>query len=139
MSTVPLFLTTGSGAAITAADLDELRTRDLPKVRLVRGRRMRTRAALLDEMAAALQFPATFGGNWDALADCLADLQWLGGPGLVVLAVSDADQVGADEDGMLAVLAAVLAAVPMQVLLGQADGEPDPAWNAAGLTVTDLR
>lgn len=32
---------------------------------------------LLQRIAAALQFPATFGANWDALADCLADLAWL--------------------------------------------------------------
>jgi len=32
---------------------------------------------LLQRIAAALQFPATFGRNWDALADCLGDLEWL--------------------------------------------------------------
>lgn len=32
---------------------------------------------LLQHMATALAFPKTFGANWDALADCLADLEWL--------------------------------------------------------------
>lgn len=32
---------------------------------------------LLQRTATALAFPPTFGGNWDALADCLADLSWL--------------------------------------------------------------
>ena len=32
---------------------------------------------LLQRIAIALQFPETFGGNWDALADCLGDLGWL--------------------------------------------------------------
>lgn len=32
---------------------------------------------LLRRIAAALVFPGTFGVNWDALADCLADLGWL--------------------------------------------------------------
>ena len=41
--------------------------------------------ALLDEIAAALAFPATFGGNWDALADSLGDLSWLPAPGYVLL------------------------------------------------------
>lgn len=32
---------------------------------------------LLQRIAAALAFPKTFGANWDALADCLGDLEWL--------------------------------------------------------------
>ncbi|HET7931220.1 MAG TPA: barstar family protein [Rhodanobacteraceae bacterium] len=32
---------------------------------------------LLRRVANALEFPASFGANWDALADCLADLEWL--------------------------------------------------------------
>jgi RNAse (barnase) inhibitor barstar len=32
---------------------------------------------LLARLAAQLDFPAGFGGNWDALADNLRDLQWL--------------------------------------------------------------
>ena len=39
----------------------------------------------LARMAAALQFPDWFGGNWDALADSLADLSWLAAPGYVLL------------------------------------------------------
>lgn len=32
---------------------------------------------LLQRIASALAFPASFGANWDALADCLGDLEWL--------------------------------------------------------------
>jgi len=35
---------------------------------------MRTKAGLMDEWAAATQFPPHFGGTWDALRDALADL-----------------------------------------------------------------
>jgi hypothetical protein len=34
------------------------------------------KATLLERTAAALDFPAWFGGNWDAFYDCLADLGW---------------------------------------------------------------
>ena len=34
------------------------------------------KAGLLERVATALGFPEWFGGNWDALYDCLADLGW---------------------------------------------------------------
>lgn len=45
----------------------------------------RGKADLLRAMAQALEFPAWFGHNWDALADCLDDLEWLRGKGYVLL------------------------------------------------------
>lgn len=49
------------------------------------GTRIRGTAGLFDSCADSLQFPAYFGNNWDALADCLADLSWLPERGRVVL------------------------------------------------------
>jgi RNAse (barnase) inhibitor barstar len=57
--------------------------------RVVRGRKTATAAALFDECAAALQFPLYFGENWDALNDCLGDLDWLEAES-VVLVLADA-------------------------------------------------
>ena len=45
--------------------------------RVLRGKKMRSTAGLFDEIAAALQFPPYFGENWNALDECLADLEWL--------------------------------------------------------------
>jgi RNAse (barnase) inhibitor barstar len=39
----------------------------------------------LDDLSEALKFPDWFGGNWDALADCLKDLSWIDGKGYVVI------------------------------------------------------
>jgi len=40
---------------------------------------------LLRRLVVSLQLPATFGHNWDALADCLRDLGWLPAWGHVLL------------------------------------------------------
>ena len=45
----------------------------------------RGKSGLLDRFAKALRFPAHFGKNWDALNDCLTDLEWLDGKGWVVI------------------------------------------------------
>lgn len=45
----------------------------------------RDKEALLRRLAASLQLPATFGHNWDALADCLRDPGGLPGWGHVLL------------------------------------------------------
>jgi RNAse (barnase) inhibitor barstar len=41
--------------------------------------------ALLARLAQALGFPDWFGGNWDALEDCLTDLSWRPGTGHALL------------------------------------------------------
>jgi hypothetical protein len=40
------------------------------------GRQIASKAAFLAAFAAALEFPAYFGRNWDALADSVRDLSW---------------------------------------------------------------
>jgi RNAse (barnase) inhibitor barstar len=39
-----------------------------------------TKAELLDFLAKAFPLPAYFGHNWDALEECLLDLDWLKSP-----------------------------------------------------------
>jgi hypothetical protein len=41
--------------------------------------------SLLRACADVLAFPAYFGHNWDALADCLTDLAWLPAPGYAIV------------------------------------------------------
>jgi RNAse (barnase) inhibitor barstar len=63
---------------------------------------------LLMRMAAQLDFPSTFGRNWDALLDCLRDLSWWQANGYALF-FSDADDLqadaGKDFDTLLEVLA----------------------------------
>jgi RNAse (barnase) inhibitor barstar len=52
-------------------------------------------ASLFVRIAASLSFPAWFGFNWDALFDCLADLQWLDPAGGYVLVFENAQAFAA--------------------------------------------
>ena len=47
------------------------------KVIVLRGSNMQSMDRFYDELAAALQFPLYFGRNWNALDECLVDLEWL--------------------------------------------------------------
>ncbi|MDH4094295.1 MAG: barstar family protein [Betaproteobacteria bacterium] len=55
---------------------------------------------LLGRLAQALGFPEWFGGNWDALEDCLCDLAWRPGDGHVVV-LDGGDALGVDDMGVL--------------------------------------
>mgnify|MGYP000333051861 CR=1 FL=1 len=114
----------------TAADLvDAVPAEGGPPLRWLRGSRMRTRAALLDEWAAAAQFPPHFGATWDGLRDCLADLPEGG-----IFLILEADQLlqeAPPEDGLtlMAVLAEVagdLAPQPFHLVL-----QVEPAGHGA--------
>lgn len=63
---------------------------------------------LLQRMAIALQFPAWFGHNWDALADCLCDLSWLPARRYTLELVHSQDLRHADPD-TLHILVEILA------------------------------
>lgn len=65
-------------------------------VRIVRGSRMRTFKPMFDELSAALQFPSYCGDNFNALSECLTDLEWMPGDAYVLI-VSDAPEVLSSE------------------------------------------
>ena len=46
---------------------------------------VRGKGGLLAALARAIDFPDWFGGNWDALQDCLGDLSWRPAQGYVVI------------------------------------------------------
>jgi RNAse (barnase) inhibitor barstar len=50
----------------------------------VEGRNIARKEQLLNHVATALRFPEHFGGNWDALEECLTDLEWVDAEGYVL-------------------------------------------------------
>jgi hypothetical protein len=58
------------------------------------------KSKLLESIAKALDFPDWFGGNWDALEDCLTDLSWRKADGHV-LVFEGAGALPGDERGIL--------------------------------------
>ncbi len=51
----------------------------------VRGTKSPDDGRFFDELAAALQFPYYFGQNWDAVWDCITDLNWLKGSSFLIV------------------------------------------------------
>lgn len=49
------------------------------------GATITNKAEFLTACATALKFPSHFGHNWDALEECLTDLEWLPGIGYLLL------------------------------------------------------
>lgn len=66
-------------------------------LKVMKGGKCRTTAGLFDEFAQVLNFPDYFGQNWDALEECLADLEWLPAKGYVLLFTA-AEKILPDEE-----------------------------------------
>lgn len=48
------------------------------------GKNITRKDQLLNHVATALHFPGDFGHNWDALEECLTDLEWVDADGYVI-------------------------------------------------------
>jgi RNAse (barnase) inhibitor barstar len=66
-------------------------------LRILQGKKCATPSGLFNEFARALEFPEYFGHNWDALEECLADLEWLPAKGYALL-MADAQAVIPDDE-----------------------------------------
>lgn len=67
------------------------------------------KTGLLERVARALEFPQWFGGNWDALEDCLTDLSWTKAEGWVLL-IEDAGRLPPDDLGVFSEILSAAAA-----------------------------
>jgi RNAse (barnase) inhibitor barstar len=67
-------------------------------LKIIKGSHCKTPANLFAEFARALGFPDYFGHNWDALEECLADLEWLPAKGYILLITDAAHVLPNDEE-----------------------------------------
>jgi RNAse (barnase) inhibitor barstar len=67
-------------------------------LKIIKGFHCKTPANLFTEFARALGFPDYFGHNWDALEECLADLEWLPAKGYILLITDAAHVLPNDEE-----------------------------------------
>ncbi len=51
----------------------------------VEGKSVQRKEQLMNALATALRLPEDFGHNWDALEECLIDLEWVDGEGYVLV------------------------------------------------------
>lgn len=49
------------------------------------GSEVKDKSTLLEALNRTMRFPGYFGGNWDALEECLRDLEWSPAEGYVIL------------------------------------------------------
>ena len=47
------------------------------------GKSIERKEQLMNNLATTLRLPKTFGHNWDALEECLVDMEWVDGDGFV--------------------------------------------------------
>jgi hypothetical protein len=93
-------------------------------VRFIRGKKLRTEQGLFDELSAALQFPYYFGENWDALSECINDLEWLPAKAYL-LVITDALLVLTGEPATeLATFARILKRTCTEWRTGRIEGQP---------------
>lgn len=73
----------------------------------IKGAKCKTPATLFAEFAKVMELPDYFGHNWDALEECLADLEWMPAKGYVLL-LTDAEQILSQDEEDYATLLEVL-------------------------------
>jgi RNAse (barnase) inhibitor barstar len=73
----------------------------------IKGAKCKTPAALFAEFAKVLELPDYFGHNWDALEECLADLEWMPAKGYVLL-LTEAEQILPQDEDDYATLLEIL-------------------------------
>jgi RNAse (barnase) inhibitor barstar len=79
------------------AFLDQIPDNKKAIIKLVHGENCLTTPQLFDEFSSVLEFPEYFGRNWDAFDECMTDLHWLKGEGLI-LSITSADSILSNED-----------------------------------------
>ncbi|BCA55137.1 hypothetical protein W02_22770 [Nitrospira sp. KM1] len=93
--------------------------------KVLKGKNCRKTAGLFAEFSRGLHFPEYFGSNWDALEECLADLEWLPARGYVLI-LTDAEEILRENEEEYATFLEILNDAGEAWGSGQARGRPVP-------------
>lgn len=134
--------------SLSAHDIDDLKAQLARNTTissyLIRGFHCTTKAALFNELSAALQFPYYFGSKWTSLEDSLSDMGWQPHSHLVLL-VADSGAVLEDEPVHVKDILEILlqhvtsqppGGVAMSILFNDAPDRLDPLRSAADALVS---
>ena len=109
----------------------------------VRGNKSLDEAHFFDEVAAALQFPYYFGENWDAVWDCITDLNWLRGSSFLIVFDSAEHLLSQSDRGFTLLLRCLptrmtygIAKQPTSVLVAANRSPFNPSWRATPTPLT---
>ncbi len=64
---------------------------------VIDGQNCKSEAEFFSELSQKLEFPPYFGRNWDAVDECITDLEWLSGNGYVIVVDHSEDLFVHDE------------------------------------------
>jgi hypothetical protein len=84
-------------------------------LRLVRGKRMHHESGVLDEFAAAWQFPWYYGRNCNAFSECMRDLSWIAGSRLLCVVLDSDELLMEAERDTLAVFMRIMSRVKREL------------------------
>ena len=90
------------------------------------GKNCATRSEILAEFGKMLSFPSYYGRNWDALNECITDMEWMPASGYLIY-LTDAHLVLLNDDHNYEIFVSVMKSAGEEWSIPQAGEWPRPA------------
>lgn len=124
-TTLPPYFLLADGDGCEVEKMLRMATCDLSlsvDCRKLNGKRMLSLDGILDEFSAVYQFPEYFGYNWDALDECINDLDWINARAFVLILMNFDIMLAEYDSGDVDILVKVLKNACLNWKEGSEDG-----------------